>query len=101
MVKIAFGTGDWRGIIGKEFTLENVRTVQQLIATFMVDHSLDDPTAGSGSWQVCSHKIDPAARSQGESCRIVGLQGGRIGSVNLQESCNTRKVLDPSLLRFA
>jgi 6-phosphofructokinase 1 len=33
--------------------------------------------------------------------RVVGLQGGKIGSVELQKSCNTKKVLDPALLRLA
>lgn len=40
MVKIAFGADGWRGIIGEDFTSENVRTVAQAIADFMVDHSL-------------------------------------------------------------
>jgi 6-phosphofructokinase 1 len=42
--------------------------------------------------QLLSHK---------EGGRIVGLQDGRIGSVKLQKSCNTKKVLDPNLLRLA
>jgi 6-phosphofructokinase 1 len=39
--------------------------------------------------------------SQKEGGRVVGLQGGRIGSVELQKSCNTEKVLDPNLVRLA
>ena len=39
--------------------------------------------------------------SQKEGGRVVGLQDGRIGSVELQKSCNTKKVLDPNLLRLA
>ena len=33
--------------------------------------------------------------------RVVGLQDGKIGSVELQKSCNTKKVLDPALLTLA
>ena len=33
--------------------------------------------------------------------RVVGLQNGRIGSVELQKSCETEKTLDPNLLELA
>ena len=33
--------------------------------------------------------------------RVVGLQNGRIGSIELQKSCRTEKTLDPDLLRLA
>jgi len=36
-----------------------------------------------------------------EGNRVVGLRGGMIGSVSLQESCESEKELDPSLLRLA
>jgi 6-phosphofructokinase 1 len=36
-----------------------------------------------------------------EGNRIVGLQDGKIGSVDLQESCATEKPLDPDLLKLA
>lgn len=39
--------------------------------------------------------------SQRKGGRVVGLQDGRIGSVELQKSCNTQKVLDPDLLKLA
>jgi len=39
--------------------------------------------------------------SNGEEDRVVGLQGGMIGSVDLKKSCNTRKALDPNLLKLA
>ena len=39
--------------------------------------------------------------SRKEGGRVVGLQDGKIGSVELQKSCNTDKVLDPALLRLA
>ena len=39
--------------------------------------------------------------SQKHGGRVVGLQAGKIGSVELQKSCNTKKVLDPALLRLA
>ena len=39
--------------------------------------------------------------SDEEGSRIVGLQDGRIGSVDLQKSCETEKPLDPDLLRLA
>jgi 6-phosphofructokinase 1 len=39
--------------------------------------------------------------SQKDGGRVVGLQDGEIGSVELQKSCNTKKVLDPNLLRLA
>jgi len=42
--------------------------------------------------QLLSHK---------EGGRIVGLQDGRIGSVKLQKSCDTKKMLDANLLRLA
>jgi len=42
--------------------------------------------------QLLSHK---------EGGRVVGLQDGKIGSIELQKSCNTKKVLDPNLLRLA
>ena len=32
--------------------------------------------------------------------RVVGLQNGRIGSIELQKSCRTEKTLDPDLLRL-
>jgi 6-phosphofructokinase 1 len=39
--------------------------------------------------------------SQKDGGRIVGLQDGKIGSVELKKSCNTQKVLDPDLLNLA
>ena len=39
--------------------------------------------------------------SRKEGGRVVGLQDGKIGNVELQKSCNTDKVLDPALLRLA
>jgi 6-phosphofructokinase 1 len=39
--------------------------------------------------------------SEKEGNRVVGLQNGRIGSVELQKSCGTEKTLDPDLLRLA
>jgi 6-phosphofructokinase 1 len=39
--------------------------------------------------------------SEKEGNRVVGLQNGRIGSVELQKSCRTEKTLDPDLLRLA
>jgi 6-phosphofructokinase 1 len=39
--------------------------------------------------------------SQKDGDRVVGLQDGKIGSVELQKSCNTKKLLDPTLLRLA
>ncbi len=39
--------------------------------------------------------------SQDEGSRVVGLQDGKIGSIELQKSCNTQKVLDLDLLRLA
>jgi len=39
--------------------------------------------------------------SQKDGGRIVGLQDGKIVSVELQKSCNAQKVLDPDLLNLA
>jgi 6-phosphofructokinase 1 len=39
--------------------------------------------------------------SQKDGGKVVGLQHGKIGSVELQKSCNTKKLLDPTLLRLA
>jgi 6-phosphofructokinase 1 len=39
--------------------------------------------------------------SEEEDDRIVGLQNGRIGSLELHKSCETEKTLDPDLLRLA
>jgi 6-phosphofructokinase 1 len=39
--------------------------------------------------------------SEKEGNRIVGLQDGKIGSMELQKSCGTEKALDPDLLRLA
>jgi 6-phosphofructokinase 1 len=39
--------------------------------------------------------------SQKDGGRVVGLQDGEIRSVQLHKSCNTKKVLDPDLLRLA
>jgi 6-phosphofructokinase 1 len=39
--------------------------------------------------------------SQEEGNRVVGLQNGKIVSVELQQSCKTQKALDPNLLRLA
>jgi 6-phosphofructokinase 1 len=36
-----------------------------------------------------------------EGNKVVGLQNGRIGSVELQKSCEIEKALDPNLLRLA
>jgi len=33
--------------------------------------------------------------------KVVGLQSGRIGSMDLQRSCETEKVLDSNLLNLA
>lgn len=40
MIKIKFGTDGWRGIIGKEFTLNNVKVVSQSIADYIKAHGL-------------------------------------------------------------
>ena len=39
--------------------------------------------------------------SRKEDGKVVGLKEGSIGTVELQKSCNTEKVLDPELLRLA
>jgi 6-phosphofructokinase 1 len=39
--------------------------------------------------------------SRKEGGKVVGLKDGAIGTVELQKSCNTEKVLDPELLRLA
>ena len=39
--------------------------------------------------------------SDGEGNRVVGLQNGRIGSIELQKSCGIEKALDPNLLNLA
>lgn len=39
--------------------------------------------------------------SQDDGGRVVGLQDGQIGSIELQKSCNTQKGLDLDLLRLA
>jgi 6-phosphofructokinase 1 len=39
--------------------------------------------------------------SEKEGNRVVGLQNGRIGSMELQKSCRAEKTLDPDLLRLA
>ncbi len=39
--------------------------------------------------------------SEKEGNKIVGLQDGKIVGVDLQSSCNTKKALDPNLLRLA
>jgi 6-phosphofructokinase 1 len=39
--------------------------------------------------------------SDEEGNRVVGLQNGRIGSIELQKSCETEKTLDPNLLELA
>ena len=39
--------------------------------------------------------------SQKDGGRVVGLQDGEIGSVELEKSCKTKKVLDPALFRLA
>jgi 6-phosphofructokinase 1 len=36
-----------------------------------------------------------------EGNKVVGLQNGRIGSLELQKSCETEKALDPNLLKLA
>jgi alpha-D-glucose phosphate-specific phosphoglucomutase len=40
MTRIKFGTDGWRGIIGKEFTLSNVKVVSQSIADYIRAHGL-------------------------------------------------------------
>jgi 6-phosphofructokinase 1 len=39
--------------------------------------------------------------SEGQKSRIVGLQDGRITSIELKKSCATKKALDLNLLRLA
>jgi len=39
--------------------------------------------------------------AEGQGSRIVGLQGGRIASIELKKSCNTKKLLDVNLLKLA
>lgn len=39
--------------------------------------------------------------SDGECNRVVGLQNGRVGTVELQKSCGIEKALDPNLLKLA
>ena len=39
--------------------------------------------------------------SEKEGSQVVGLQDGKIVSVDLQKSCKTKKALDPNLLRLA
>jgi 6-phosphofructokinase len=39
--------------------------------------------------------------SEKQGNRVVALQNGRIGSVELQKSCETEKALDPDLTRLA
>ncbi len=42
MTKITFGTDGWRAIIGKDFTLSNVKVVSQAIANHMKNHAVAD-----------------------------------------------------------
>jgi 6-phosphofructokinase 1 len=39
--------------------------------------------------------------SEGQGSRIVGLQDGRITSIELKKSCTTKKTLDLNLLKLA
>ena len=39
--------------------------------------------------------------AEGQGSRIVGLQDGRIASIELKKSCNTKKLLDVNLLKLA
>ena len=39
--KIKFGTDGWREIIGKDYTVANVKRVAQATATWMVDSKLN------------------------------------------------------------
>lgn len=39
--------------------------------------------------------------TEGEGNRVVGLQDGRISSIELQKSCEKEKTLDPTLLKLA
>jgi 6-phosphofructokinase 1 len=43
--------------------------------------------------------VELLSEEQGD--RVVGLQNGSIGSIDLQKSCGTEKTLDPDLLRLA
>jgi len=42
MVKISFGTDGWRGVMGKDFTFDNVKVVAQAIADYVQSHGLRD-----------------------------------------------------------
>jgi alpha-D-glucose phosphate-specific phosphoglucomutase len=42
MVKISFGTDGWRGVMGKDFTFDNVKIVAQAIADYVQSHGLRD-----------------------------------------------------------
>ncbi|MEM3578365.1 MAG: phosphoglucomutase/phosphomannomutase family protein [Candidatus Bathyarchaeia archaeon] len=41
-MKISFGTDGWRGVIGREFTFENVKVVAQGIAGYIQSHGLKE-----------------------------------------------------------
>ncbi|MEM3785259.1 MAG: phosphoglucomutase/phosphomannomutase family protein, partial [Candidatus Bathyarchaeia archaeon] len=41
-MKISFGTDGWRGIIGREFTFDNVKVVAQGIADYVQSHGLKE-----------------------------------------------------------
>jgi phosphomannomutase len=40
MVKISFGTDGWRGVMGKDFTFDNVKIVAQGITDYVQSHGL-------------------------------------------------------------
>jgi hypothetical protein len=43
--------------------------------------------------------VELLAKEEGN--RVVGLQRGRVESIELKKSCGTEKTLDPNLLRLA
>ena len=47
---IRFGTDGWRGVMGRDFTFENVRRVAQAIADYLRSEILKDPNRKKSPW---------------------------------------------------
>ena len=94
MDAIRFGTDGWRGVMGRDFTFENVRRVAQAIADHLHDDILKSPNRKKTPW-AAPVVVGYDRRFQSETfAREIArvLAGNKLGTVCLAESLPTPAV---------
>jgi alpha-D-glucose phosphate-specific phosphoglucomutase len=71
MTQIRFGTDGWRGLIADDFTFDNVRSVAQAIAGYVLKY--EDPTRGVIIGYDTRFASDRAARAVAEVIAATGI----------------------------